>query len=128
MYMEKTFKTLLLQNLKTHDLEIGLYYRGLKLYNIYTHINDNPVMTLTYFTARSSLAAHAFKCSKLLVISRVKLAANDQINRKYRFKKNNKKTIIPGLARPCPGAIDMLMTIIFKHLFLLNLLVNQSLI
>ena len=66
-------------------LKLGLQHLGLKLYKVY--INDDPVMTLTYFTARSK-AAYAFKCIKLVRSHlKGKLAANDQINRKFIFLK-----------------------------------------
>ena len=45
-------------------LKVGMYYRGLKLYKVY--INDDPGMTLTYFTARSNWAAYSFEWEKLL--------------------------------------------------------------
>ena len=45
-------------------LILCLQHGGLKLYNVY--INDDLVITFTYFTARSNLAAYAFKCLKLL--------------------------------------------------------------
>ena len=34
-------------------LKLGMQYWGLKLYKVY--INDDPGLTLTYFTARSNL-------------------------------------------------------------------------
>ena len=46
-----------------------------------------------------------------------KLAANYQINTRFIFKKN---------VCPCPGAIYLYKTIIFKHNFLFNHLANQS--
>ena len=42
-------------------LKLGMQHRILKVYNVYK--NDDPVMTLTYFT---NLVAYAFKCLKLL--------------------------------------------------------------
>ena len=34
--------------------KLGMKHRWLKHYNVYIHVNHNPVMTLTYFTARST--------------------------------------------------------------------------
>ena len=51
-----------------------------------------------------------------------KLARNEQMNRKFMFMKI---FWAQGVVCPCPGAIYMYMTIIFKHL-LRNRLANQS--
>ena len=45
-------------------LKLGMQHRGLKLYTVY--INDDPGLTLTYFTARSNLIAYRFEWEKLL--------------------------------------------------------------
>ena len=45
-------------------LKLGLQYQGLKLYKVY--INDDPGLTLTYFTAMSNLVAYTFKWGKVL--------------------------------------------------------------
>ena len=45
-------------------LKLGMQHQGLKLYNVY--INDNPGLTLTYFTARSNWVAYTFEWGKLL--------------------------------------------------------------
>ena len=39
-------------------LKLGMQHRALKLYQVY--INDDPGLTLTYFTARSNLVTKAF--------------------------------------------------------------------
>ena len=44
-------------------LNLGMQHLGLKLYKVY--VNDDPGMTLTYFTARSNLVAYAFEWGKL---------------------------------------------------------------
>ena len=44
--------------------KLGMKLRWLKHYNVY--INHYPVMTLTYFTARSTSVANAFEWGKLL--------------------------------------------------------------
>ena len=51
--MVKTFKNLLLQNRKSYDLETWHVASGTQAYKVY--INDDPGLTLTYFTARSNL-------------------------------------------------------------------------
>ena len=44
-------------------LKLGMKHQGEELYKVY--INHDPGMTLTYFTARSTLVAHAFEWGKL---------------------------------------------------------------
>ena len=39
--------------------KVGLKHRWRKYYNVY--INHDPVVTLTYFTTRSTLVAYAFE-------------------------------------------------------------------
>ena len=46
------------------SMKLGMKHRWLKHYNVY--INHDPVMTLTYFTARSTEVANAFEWGKLL--------------------------------------------------------------
>ena len=50
-------------------LKLGnaMQYRGLKLYKVY--INDEPMLTLTYFTARSNLVAFMFEWGKIVTKS-----------------------------------------------------------
>ena len=45
-------------------LKLSMQDEGLKLYKIY--INDDPGLTLTYFTARSNWVAYMFEWGKLL--------------------------------------------------------------
>ena len=111
-YMVKTFKNIFYRTRSPMILKLGMQHRTLKVYKVY--INDDPVMTLTYLMARSNLATYAFKCLKLLRSNlKGKLAANDQIYRQ-------------GVVCHCRRAINMYVTIIFKHFFLLNSLFNQS--
>ena len=56
-------------------LKLGMYYRGLKLYKVY--INDDPRMTLTYFTARSNWVTCTFVTKSF---NGGKLAAKDYID------------------------------------------------
>ena len=84
----------------------------------------DPQMTLTYFTARSTYDAHAFEWGKLLKCDLKGKTCKKWINGRniYVFEKNKCPL---GVVRPCPGAINMFTTIIFKHL-LCNRLANQS--
>ena len=45
-------------------LKLGMKHQAMELYKVY--INCDPLMTLTYFTARSTWVAHAFEWGKLL--------------------------------------------------------------
>ena len=45
-------------------LKLGMKHRGLKLSKVY--INDDPGLTLTYFTARSNWVTCMFELGKLL--------------------------------------------------------------
>ena len=47
-------------------LKVGMYHWGLKLYKVY--INDDPGLTLTYFTAGSNSVICTFEWGKLLQI------------------------------------------------------------
>ena len=40
-------------------LKLGVQHRGLELYKVY--VNDDPWLTLIYFTDRSNLVAYAFE-------------------------------------------------------------------
>ena len=80
-YMVKTLKNLLLRNQKADDL--SMQHRVLKYYQIYS--NDDPGLTLTYFTARSNLVPYAFvwekgktiDFSETIVVCDLKLATDD---------------------------------------------------
>ena len=63
-YMVKTFKNLLLQNQKTFDLETWHVALGTQALLVY--VNDDPGLTLTYFTSRSNWVAFTFEWGKLL--------------------------------------------------------------
>ena len=60
--MAKTFKNLLLWNRKADDLETLYAASVLEYYQVYS--NDDPGLTLTYFTARSNLVPYAFVWEK----------------------------------------------------------------
>ena len=44
-------------------LKLGMKHQGEELYKVYKY--HDPVMTLTYFMARSTKVAHAFEWQKL---------------------------------------------------------------
>ena len=47
-------------------LKLGMQYRELTFYKVY--INNNPGLTLTYFTARSNLVTWAFLREKVKTV------------------------------------------------------------
>ena len=70
-------------------LKLGMWHWGLKLYKVY--INDDPGLTLTYFTARSNLVPYAFvwekgktmDFSETIVVYDLKLATDDRSDKKF---------------------------------------------
>ena len=96
-------------------LKLGMKHQAMELYKVC--INHDPGMTLTFFTARSTKAAHAFEWEKIgkCHLMAKKLARNEQMDRRFIIMKI---FWAQRVVCPCPGAIYMCMTIIFKHLFL----------
>ena len=91
-------------------LKLGMKHWGLRLYKIY--INDDPGLTLTYFTARSNLVPYDFvwekgktmDFSETIVVYDLKLATDDQSDKKFLL---TSKLCPLGAVCPCPGAIYM---------------------
>ena len=87
--MVKTLKNLLLRNQKANDLETWYANRVLEYYQICS--NDDPGLTLTYFTTRSNLVPFAFMLEKgkrmdfseTNVIYDLKLATDGQSYKKF---------------------------------------------
>ena len=92
--------------------KLGMKHQWLKHYIVY--MNLYPVMTLTYFMARSTQVAIAFEWEKLL-----KCHLKKKSCRKWAVGLNindsEKKNGPQGLICPHPGAIYMYITIIFKR-------------
>ena len=91
-------------------LKLGVQQRVLEYYQIYK--NDDPGLTLTYFTARSNLVFYAFvgekskanDFSETNVVYDLKLATDDRSDKKFLL---TSKLVFWGLYAPCPGAIYM---------------------
>ena len=70
-------------------LKLGMQHRVLKYYQVWS--NDDPGLTLTYFTAKSNLVPYAFDWEKgktmyfseTIVIYDLKLATDDQSDKKF---------------------------------------------
>ena len=84
----KNFKNLL-RNKKTDDLEIWMQHRVLEYYQVCS--NNDPGLTLTYFTAKSNLVPYAFvwekgktiDFSETIVVYDLKLATGDRSEKKF---------------------------------------------
>ena len=69
-------------------LNLGMHHWVLEYYQVY--LNDDPRLTLTYFTARSNLVTYAFvwekgktmDFSETIVVYDLKLATDDQSEKK----------------------------------------------
>ena len=59
----KNLKNLLHRDQKTDALKLGMQHRALEYYQVYS--NDDPGLTLIYFTARSNLVPYAFVWEKV---------------------------------------------------------------
>ena len=88
-------------------LKIGMQHRVLKYHQVCS--NDDPRLTLTYFTARSNLVPYAFVWGKgktmdfleTIVDCDLKLATDDQSDKEVSV---DIKTVFPGgCMPPAPG-------------------------
>ena len=88
-------------------LNLGMHHWVLEYYQVCS--NDDPGLTLTYFTARSNLVPYAFvwekgktvDFSETIVIYDLKLATDDRSDKKFLL---TSKTSSPGgLYAPAPG-------------------------
>ena len=81
-------------------LKLGMQHGELKLYKVY--INDDPVLTLTYFTARSNWVAYSFEWGKLLQSHLMGKTCSKGLNLLNNCV-NEKKIDPSGLSAPNPG-------------------------
>ena len=108
-YMEKTLK-IFFGTKRPMTLKLGMRHRVLEYYQVCS--NDDPGLTLTYFTARSNLAPYAFVSesgktvdfSETFVVYDLKLATDDRSDKKFLL---TSKLCPCGLYALCPGAIYM---------------------
>ena len=79
-------------------LKHGMWHQGLKLYKFY--INDDPGLTLTYYTAMSNSVAYMFEWGKLL---QSHLMGETLLQRTILTEKYwELKTLTPGDREPLP--------------------------
>ena len=89
-------------------LKLGMHHRVLEYYQIYLK-NDDPGLTLTYFTARSNLVPCAFVWEKIkqwifsetIVVYDLKLAIDDRNVKKFLL--TSKYCPLGGCMPPFPG-------------------------
>ena len=122
--------TRFLANLGRIILKLDMKHQEEELYKVYILVNHDLGMTLTYFTAGSTLVIHEFQLGKLSKcdskgIARRKWTNGLKIYNSER-KKKKKKIWTPGAGLPHPGAIYMYITIMFKDLLRYKGLANQS--
>ena len=94
-------------------LKLGMQHRVLGYYQVYS--NDDPGLTLNYFTARSNLVPYAFVLEKgktmdfseTFVVYDLKLATDDRSDRKF--------LLTSKLYTTCPGAIYPLLPRCYIH-------------
>ena len=91
-------------------LKLGMQHWVLEYYQIYS--NDDPGLTLTYFTARSNLVPYAFvwekgktmDFSEAIVVYDLKLATDDWSDKKFLLTSKPRPL---GAVCPLPRAIYM---------------------
>ena len=88
-------------------LKLGMQHRVLEYYQICS--NDDPELTVTYFTARSNLVSYAFVCEKgkpmdfseTIVVCDLKLATDDRSDKKFLL--TSKLCPLGAVCPPAPG-------------------------
>ena len=94
------------------SLKLGMKHQAMELYKVC--INHDHGVTLTFFTARSTRPPmHLNGKNRKMLFNGKELARNEQMDRRFMFMKIFWAQMV---VCPCPGAIYMWMTIIFKHL------------
>ena len=105
----KNFKNIFFSGTKRlMTLKLGMQHRVLQYYQVCS--NDDPGLTLTYFTARSNLVPYAFvwekgktmDFSETVVIYDLKLATDDGSDKKFLLTSK-----LCHLGAGCPRAIYM---------------------
>ena len=87
--MVKTLKNFFSGTKRPMILKLGMHHRVLKYYQVCS--NDDPGLTLTYFTARSNMIRYAFvwekgktmDFSENIVVYDLKLATDDRSDKKF---------------------------------------------
>ena len=80
--------------------KLGVKHRWLKYFNVY--INNDPMMTLTKFMARSSCVAYEFELEKLLKFH-LKGKASRKLANGQNIEDSEKRKWPKGFICPCTG-------------------------
>ena len=94
-------------------LKLGMQHWVLEYYQVCS--NDDPGLTLTYFTARSNLVPYAFvwekdktmDFSETIVVYDLKLATDDQSDKKFLLTSKLCPLGLLHIYAPCPRATYM---------------------
>ena len=106
--MVKTLKIFFSRTKRPMTLKLYIQHRTLEYYQVCS--NDDPGLTLTYFTERSNLVSYAFvwvkgktiDFSETIVVYDLKLATDDRSDKTFLL---TSKLYPMGAVCPCPGAI-----------------------
>ena len=94
-------------------LKLSMQHRVLEYYQVYS--NDDPGLTLTYVMARSNLVPYAFvlekdktiDCSETIVVYDLKLATDDQSDKKFLWTSKLCPLGLLHIYAACPSATYM---------------------
>ena len=109
----KKLKNLLLRTKRPMTLNLGMHHWVLEYYQFCS--NDDPGLTMTYFTARLNLVPYAFvwekgkavDFSETIVVYDLKLATDDRSDKKFLLTSKLCPLRGMGAVCSCPGAIYM---------------------
>ena len=90
-------------------LKLAMQHLVLEYYQICS--NDDPGLTLTYFTVRSNLVPYAFiwekgktmDFSETIVVHDLKLATDDRSDKKFLLTSKHQNVVIEGFMPHAPG-------------------------
>ena len=107
IYGKKTKRIFFSGTKRLMTLNLGMHHRVLEYYQICS--NDDPWLTLTYFTTRSNLVPYAFvwekgktmDFSETIVVCDLKLATDDQSDKKFLL--TSKPCPLGAVIAPAPG-------------------------
>ena len=100
IYGKNPSKTFFSETNRLISRKLGMKHRWLKYFNVY--INQDPVMTLTKFMARSTWVAYAFELGKLLKCH-LKGKASRKLANGQNIEDSEKRKWPKGFICPCTG-------------------------
>ena len=100
IYGKNPSKTFFSKTNRLISRKLGMKHRWLKYFNVY--INQDPVMTLTKFMARSTWVAYAFELGKLLKCH-LKRKASRKLANGQNIEDSEKRKWPKSFICPCTG-------------------------